>query len=150
MVGWFQSLAIADSPPFQPYFPGHSCSIQIRATDPRNFDLSSRARLLIFHLDKEDPLILVGVYLGNTRGDWAGNGNVPFRPCDDRFESCRLRYRNEQRATCLSRDSSGPKHTATHEHFRAISPWCFAASPLNKFNRRESARRESSCPRNAV
>src|SRR5207237_6353426 len=128
LVGWLQSLAIADQAAFQPYFTGHSCSIQIRATDPRNFDLSNRTRLPIFHLDKEDPLVLVGVYFGNARGDWVGNGNVPFCPCNDRFESCCLRYRNEQTATFHCRGHARPKHGATHVHFGPSSPWCSIAS----------------------
>ena len=130
LVGWFQSLAIADPSTFQPYFPRHSCSIQIRATDPWNFDLSNRTWLPNFHLDKEDPLVLVGVHPGNARGDWTGNGNVSFRPCDDRFESRRLRYRNEQGPTFLCRGYRGPKRSEGQR--TGISERAaFGASPLN-------------------
>lgn len=96
VVERLQSVAIANPGAFQSHFTGHSCSIQIRATDPWNFDLSDRTRLSIFHLDQEDAAVLAGLHFGNARGDRAGDGNVPFRARNDCFESCRLRYGNEQ------------------------------------------------------
>ena len=81
---------------------------------------------------KEDPLVLVGLYPGNARGDWTGNGNVPVRARDDRFEPCRLRYRNEQPGTYPFRGyDERRKYRATHGHFRAIGPRHFAAWRLN-------------------
>jgi hypothetical protein len=132
LVEWLQSVAIANSGAFQSHFTGHSCSIQIRAADPWNFDLSDRTRLSIFHLDKEDATVLAGLYFGNARGDRTGNGNVPFRARDDCFERCRLRYRNEQTATSSFRGyGRRRKHRATHGHFREISFRHVAASRLN-------------------
>ena len=128
LVEWLQSLAIANPATFQSYFPGHSCSIQIRAADPWNFDLSDRTRLSIFHLDKEDPLVLVGLYFGNACGDWTSNGNVSVRACDDRFESCRLWYRNEQAATCPFRGSDDGGSTEQHTGISGRS--ALGTSPL--------------------
>ena len=91
LVEWLQSLAIADPATFEPHFTRYSCSIQICAADPWNFDLPDRTRLPIVHLDKEDPLILVGLHFGDARGDRISNGIVSFRPRHDRFESCRVR-----------------------------------------------------------
>ena len=107
LVEWFQSLAIANPAAFQSHFTGHSCSIQIRAADPWNFDLSDRTRLSIFYLDKEDAAVLAGLHFGNARSDRTGNGNVPFRARDDRFEHCRLRYRIKQAATFSFRGYGG-------------------------------------------
>jgi len=90
LVEWLKFVAIANPTTFQPHFVRHYCAIQIRAADPRNFNLSDRAWLTILHLDKEDPLILVDLHFGNARGYWAGNGNVSLRTHYDRSESCRV------------------------------------------------------------
>jgi hypothetical protein len=121
VVEWLQSVAIANPGAFRSHFTGHSCSIQIRAADPWNFDLSDRTRLSIFHLDKKDAAVLAGLHFGNARGDRAGNGNVPFRARDDCFERCRLRYRNEQAATSSFR---GATHGRLREtSFRHLAAW---------------------------
>ena len=96
---------------------------------------------------KKTRLVLVGLYFGNARRDRTGNGNVSVRARDDRFESCRLRYRNEQPGT-VSPGSDGGS-TGNTRVFQGDRPSALRRLAV-KFNRRESARRESSCHRNAV
>src|SRR5258708_6833020 len=120
-----QSLAIPDPATLPSSFTRPSFSIQIRIADPRNFDLHDRTWLPIFHLDQEDPPILVGLHLGNACRYRTCNGIISFRACNDRFESCRLWYRNEERATGLCRFYDGRKHRATSKRVR-ISPRRFS------------------------
>ena len=93
LVGWVKSLASPDATTFQHYFPRHSYSIQIRSADSRNFDLSARSWVRIFHLDEKDPVRLVGLHFGHARRHRIDHGDVSLRPGHDRIESCRIRRR---------------------------------------------------------
>ena len=88
LVEWLQSLAITDPATFfNLHFTGHSCSIQIRTADPRNFDLSDRTRLPIFIWIKKTRLYWLVCILAMHAAIGLAMGCISFRACDDRFES---------------------------------------------------------------
>jgi hypothetical protein len=65
-------------------------AFQISSANPRNFDLSDRTWLCIFHLDKKDSVRLASLHCGDAYRHRTDNGNVSFRPRHDRPESCRV------------------------------------------------------------
>src|SRR5438876_3787770 len=96
MVERFQSVAVADSAAFYPYFAGYSCALQIRSARAWDFNLSARSDLSNFHLDQKDSTHLAGLHLGDARRHRITDGIVPLRAHHDCHESGGIRHKREE------------------------------------------------------